>query len=33
MIFSTGTSLSAKDVILFSQGLTGVLRQADEIFS
>jgi hypothetical protein len=32
-MFSTGSSLSQRDMGFFSQGLTGVLRQADETFS
>jgi hypothetical protein len=33
IIFSTGTSLPQRWMLLFTQGLTGVFRQADETFS
>jgi hypothetical protein len=33
MTFSTGSSLSQRDMGFFSQGLTGVFRQADKTFS
>jgi hypothetical protein len=32
IIFSTGTSLPQRWMLLFTQGLTGVFRQADETF-